>query len=241
MNKCIKCGVELEIEMNFCPLCGQKSSILVNDISQDNLGKDLAIPVNTSYNLNELTQPQKKKLFWELSGIILVSGMVVTFILDLIINKHISWSKYSVAIGMFLLINISLISFLSKKVMILLLGNFITTSLLLLMFDYNNQYLDWVLKLGIPIIFFIYLIVFFLVIAIKKSRQKGINIIAYFLIAIGILCVCIESIISLHLISYIKLYWSLITLTSAGAVSGIILFIHFRMKKATDLKKFFHI
>jgi hypothetical protein len=241
MNKCTKCGVELDVEMNYCPLCGQKSSRINDDDLKENSGKELVVAENSTYNLNELTEPQKKKLFWEMSGIILVSGIVVTFIIDLIINKQISWSKYSITIGLFILINISLISFLSKKPILLLTGSFVTSTLLLLMLDYYTQYLGWGYKLGIPIILFIYLIVFVLIILIRKSKEKGINIIAYFLIAAGILCVAIESIISLHLVNHIKLQWSIITLASVFSVSGIILFIHYRLKKATDLKKFFHI
>jgi hypothetical protein len=241
MNKCKKCGVELDVEMNFCPLCGQKSSLTNYDDHREKSAEVVTISENSSYNLKELTEPQKKMLFWEISGIILISGMFVTSLLDLIINKQISWSRYSITIGLFLLINISLISYMNKRVVLLLAGSFISSSLLLLMFDYFNQYLNWGYKLGIPIIFFIYLIIFLLIVAIKKSKQKGINIIAYFLIATGILCICIESIISIHLINHIKLQWSLITMTSVFTVSGIILFIHFRLKKATDLKKFFHI
>jgi hypothetical protein len=241
MNKCIKCGVELDVEMNFCPLCGQKSTQMDSDNRQVKSGKESVIPEKSSYNLDELTQPQKVKLFWEMSGIILFSGMIVTTIIDIIINKQISWSKYSIAIGLFLLINFTLITYLNKRVVLLLLGSFISSALLMLVFDLYNQFLDWGLKLGIPIIFFIYIILFLLIFGIHKSRQKGINIIAYFLIAAGILCVCIEGIISLHQINQLKLHWSLITLTSLGSVSGIILFIHFRLKKATDLKKFFHI
>jgi hypothetical protein len=240
MNSCNYCGVELDVEMNYCPLCGHKSNTpAIPD--RKTIRKESSETINEPYGFNELTQQQKRKLFWELSTLILVSIVVVTFILDLLINKQITWSKYTITVGLVLLINISMIVFMQKHVFLLLSGCFVSTSLLLIILDKFNQNLGWGLKVGIPIIFFIYLVVYFLIFAIRKSRQKGINIIAYFLIAIGILCLCIEGYISLHTLNYIRLQWSAIVLVSVIPVSAILFFIHYRLKKVTDLKKFFNI
>jgi len=241
MNTCKNCGVELDIEMNYCPLCGQKSSVSNSSGHKETIGNKPTKVENEPYNFNGLTQPQKRKVFWELSGIIIVSGILVSFIIDLIINKQISWSKYVITIGLFFLINISLINFLRKRVIALLFSSFISTSLLLLLLDWYNQNLHWGLKFGIPMIFFCYLTVFFLIVLVQKSRQKGINIIAYFLMAAGILGMCIEGILALHQYDQFKLQWSVILFVSLLSVSAILLFIHYRLKRATDLKSFFHI
>ncbi|MBN1926481.1 MAG: zinc ribbon domain-containing protein [Prolixibacteraceae bacterium] len=241
MNLCKNCGVELDINMNYCPLCGQKSTQSDSLFSDKKPEKKEFKAINEPYNLNELSASQKRKVFWELSAIILASSVVVSFIIDLIISKEINWSKYPITIGIFLFINISLISFIPKKIFILLSGSFISTSLFLIILDLYIHNLGWGFKLGIPIIFFIYLIVFFLTVVVKKSRQKGINLIAYFLIAAGIMGLCIEGILSLHLLNRFELRWSIILLVSLLSASGILLFIHYRLKKATDLKRFFHI
>jgi len=241
MNTCNYCGVELDADMNYCPLCGHKSNMPVVPNRKEALRKGAKASEPEIYDFDELTPLQKGKIFWELSTIILVSGVVVSFIIDLFINKQISWSKYTITIGLVLLANISLIVFVQKHVFLLLFGSFVSTSLLLLLLDLFSQNLGWGLKLGIPIIFFIYILVYFLMITIKKSRKKGINIIAYSLVAAGILCLCVDGIISLHLFDQMRLQWSVIVFVSVLPVSAILLFIHFRLKRVTDLRRFFHI
>ncbi|MCK9310832.1 MAG: DUF6320 domain-containing protein [Bacteroidales bacterium] len=233
MNVCNYCGVELDAEMNYCPLCGHKSNTpVVTGIKETK---------TEAYDFDELTHFQKRKLVWELAAIVLVSGVVASFIIDLFINKQVTWSKYTITIGLVLLINTSLIIFMQKRFFLLLSGCFISTSLLLVLLDLFNLNLDWGLSLGIPIIFFLYLVLCFLSILIRKSRQKGINIIAYSLTAAGILCLCIEGIISLHMYNLLKFQWSVIVLVSVLPVSAILLYIHYRLKRVTNLKKFFHI
>ena len=240
MNVCNYCGVELDAEMNYCPLCGRKSNapVVTGRKGTNKEPKETRAEV---YDFEELTQPQKRKLVWELIALVMVSGVVASFIIDLFINKQITWSKYTITIGLAFLINTSLIIFMQKRFFLLLSGCFISTSLLLVLLDLFNLNLDWGLSLGIPIIFFLYIVLFFLSILIRKSKQKGINIIAYSLIAAGILCLCIEGIISLHRYNLLKFQWSVPVLVSVLPVSAILLYIHYRLKRVTNLKKFFHI
>ncbi|MDD4713519.1 MAG: DUF6320 domain-containing protein [Bacteroidales bacterium] len=240
MNVCNYCGVELDVEMNYCPLCGHESNtpVVTGSKVTNKESKETRTKV---YDFEELTQLQKRKIVWELAAIVLISGVVASFIIDLFINKQVTWSKYTITIGLVLLINTSLIIFMQRRFFLLLSGCFISTSLLLVLLDLFNLNLDWGLSLGIPIIFFLYIVLFFLSILIRKSRQKGINIIAYSLIAAGILCLCIEGIISLHLYNLLKFQWSVIVLVSVIPVSAILLYIHYRLKRVTNLKKFFHI
>lgn len=241
MNICNHCGVELDVEMNYCPLCGRKSNIPkiiepVNKRTADSVKAETG-----SFDYNSLTVFQKQKIFWELSAIIIGSLILVTLFIDLFTNKQISWSKYTITIGVVIYLNITLIVFLQKKLFLLLAGCFISTSLLLLLIDMFNNNLGWGLRLGIPIIFFIFIVLFFLIYFIQKASQKGVNIIAYFLIAIGILGLCVDGIITLHTEEIFRLQWSIYLLLSVLPVSGILIFIHYRLKKITDLKKFFHI
>jgi len=194
-----------------------------------------------TYDFKELTQHQQRELAWELMAVILVSGVLVSVIVDLFINKQLSWSKYPIAIGLACLINISLIIFAQKRLFLLLSGSFISASLLLLSLDLFDRHLGWGIELGIPLIFVTYLAGYFFSILIRKSRQKGLNRIAYFLIAAGMLCLCIEGILSLYTDQLLRLQWSLIVLVSVLPVSGILFYIHYRLKRATNLKKFFHI
>ncbi|HEY5499977.1 MAG TPA: zinc ribbon domain-containing protein [Bacteroidales bacterium] len=241
MNVCNYCGVELDAEMNFCPLCGHKSNAPVVSSRKDSNNKEPKEAETVVYNFEDLTQLQQRKIVWELATFILVSCVVITTIIDLLISKHITWSKYTMTIGLVLLIDISLIIFMQKQLFLLFSGCFVSTSLLLFLLDLYNHNLYTGLKLGIPIIFFICLVVFLLALLIRKIKQKGINIIAYSLVAAGIICMCIEGIITLHLQNQLKFQWSMIVMVAVLPVSAILLYIHYRLKRVTNLKKAFHI
>jgi len=241
MKVCNYCGVELDAEMNFCPLCGHKSNTPVVMSRKDINNKELNVNKMEAYNFEELTKSQQRKVVWELAAFVLVSCVVITLIIDLLVSRQITWSKYTMTIGFILLIDLSLIIFVQKRLFLLFSGCFVSTSLLLFLLDLYNQHIDSGLKLGIPIIFFICLVVFLLALLIRKSKQKGINIIAYSLIASGIICMCIEGIIMLHTQQQLKFLWSMVVMVSVLPVSAILLYIHYRLKRVTNLKKAFHI
>ncbi|MFA5301881.1 MAG: DUF6320 domain-containing protein [Bacteroidales bacterium] len=232
MNVCKKCGVELDVNMNYCPLCGHKTNILSEESGSN---KD------ETYDFQELSNVQKRKVFWDLSLIVLLAGMITSTIIDLIINKNITWSKYTITIGLSLVIHISLVVFLHARIISLLISGYITNSVLIILLDLMNKRLDWALTVGIPLLFSAYLITLLLSLIIKKSKQKGVNIIAYILLGIAVAGMCTEGILSLQMNNTITFHWSLIMLVCMTAISAILLFIHFRLKKVTDLRKFFHI
>lgn len=242
MKTCNYCGVELDVDMNYCPLCGHKCNtpVVVNDKEriprkvQEGVAGDV-------YDFDELTKPQKQKLVWEISSIVLLSGMVVTSVIDVLFNGGITWSRYSVAAGLFLFAVVSLLVFASNRPFWMALGFFVSTSLLLLLIDVFNHEFTWGLQLGIPLALFVSMVGYVLIVVIAKSKQKGINIIAYSLVAAGIMCLFIEGVVSWYITHGLVLRWSLIVLICVLPVSGIMAYIHFRLKRVTNLRKFFNI
>jgi hypothetical protein len=241
MNYCNNCGVELEEQTISCPLCGKHTTDEIPEDKEYIQFQKTRQSERLLYDFKELTPIQRRRLFWQLSGMILISGMIVTFIIDLITNKGITWSKYSLSACLALFLIITMIVFLKRKIIVSLTGSFITTSILMVLFDMFNKNIGWGTKLGIPLVFSFYLVVFVLISLVSRSKQRGINLIAYFLIASGILSLCIEGIISLQINNRLNFQWSVIALVSVLPVSAILLFIHYRLRKGTDLKRFFHI
>jgi len=240
MKVCNYCGVELDVEMNYCPLCGHKSNSKVVQGGKD-IYKGLQNVRMTDFNFDELTQRQKRKLVWELATFVLLLTSVVTLIIDLLTSKHITWSKYTMTVGLSLLIDVTFIILLEKRMLLIFVGCFISTSLLLFLLDIYTRNIDNGLTIGVPILFFIFIVLFLLAILIQQTKQKGINIIGYSLVAAGIICMCIEGIITLHILRHLQLHWSLFVVVSVIPVSAILLYIQHRLKRATDLKKIFHI
>jgi len=241
MKTCNYCGVELENNVNFCPLCGEpvmdkdaEKTEYINVRKRQQEEKLL-----TPYQ--KLTIPQKLKIFWQVSGIIFISGILVTLFIDFIANNGITWSKYPIAVCVILFINSTLITFLHKRVALFLIGSFISASGLLLLLDVFDKTSGWSFKLGVPILLTAYIIVIILVKLIKRAERKSLNVIAYSLISAGLLSICTEGIINLYAKNQLHFEWSFIVMASVIVISSILLYIYYRLKKGIDLKRFFHI
>jgi len=241
MNTCPNCNVELDDEMKTCPLCNYSIAMGQPDTDemknhQLNNEKNNFIP-----GYEKLTMMQKRKLFWELSGIILFSGIMVTLIIDLVTSKSITWSKYTITVCLVLFANSTLLTFWRHRLLVLIGGSFVFTSLLLLLLDLYSFKIGWGIKLGVPILLSFYLLVFVLTLLVRSAKRKGLNILAYFFIAIGIFSFCIEGLISQYFINRLQFTWSLIILVSMVPIAGILFFIHYRLNRGIELKRFFHI
>jgi hypothetical protein len=238
MNICKNCGVELEEHVQQCPLCGL--SINESTIKSDQQRTNL-IDEKLYSEYESLTSEQRRKLFWELSGIILFSGIVVTLIIDLITSRSVSWSKYCITVCLVLFVNTTLISFWRQRTVLVFAGSFVSTSVFLIVLDLFTQNIGWGIKLGIPLLFSFYLITVVLTCMIKYSRYPGLNVIANFLLAIGIFTICIEGIISFYMHNHVTLHWSLIVMVCMIPMASVLFFIQYKLKKGIDLKRFFHI
>lgn len=239
MIYCQNCGVELEENVNFCSLCGEPVSIK-NKAESDYL---MFVPTKrkTLTNYQKLTPFQKRKIFWEIAGMILFSGILTTTTINLVGSHEITWSKYVITIGLVLFINITLVSFLFRKIFLLFFLSFLTSAAFISLLDIYSGNTGWVTKLGIPLLFTAYFIVLAFIVLVRKIKQKGLNLIAYSILASGLLCICINGVISIYTVKHFELDWSLIVMVASVFVSSLLLYLHGRLKKVTDLKRFFHL
>lgn len=227
--------------MKACPLCNFAE--FDNPPKPDQL---ISIPgpqqkSTTISEFEKLSPVQKRKLFWELSGIALISVIIVALMIDLLSTKGISWSRYPVTACLVLFVNSTLFSFLRHRLLYLLCGSFLSTSVLLVLFDLYNNAIGWGTHLGVPILFSFYLIVFCIAVLFKYSRQKGFNMVAWLFLSAGVLTLCIDGILSDYFKDRITFHWSLIIMVCIIPVSGILFYIHYRLKKGIELRQFFHI
>ncbi|HYW94949.1 MAG TPA: DUF6320 domain-containing protein [Bacteroidales bacterium] len=241
MIKCPNCGVELDDNVNFCSLCGEP--LLAKN--EDNLAylkkRKSEQDDKMMSDYQRLTGFQKRKIAWQISWIILLTGMVISLIIDLADNQRISWSIYPLTVSVVIFINITVILRLYRKLVLLLFLSFLSTASLLIALDIFAGRTGWGMRLGIPLLLAAYLTVYLLIFAIRKSRQKGLNIIAYIIMAAGVMSVCTDGIISVYKGGALNFGWGLIVLASTVGISVLLFYIQFRLKKVTDLKRFFHI
>jgi hypothetical protein len=240
MKTCPQCGVELDEQMSVCPLC--KSSLDHPPSALEDSSTPDDQPARKFYtDYFRLTFQQKRKLFWELSGIILISGILVTLIIDFVTTKSITWSRYTVTVFLVLFVNITLLSFWRHRLLFMLGGSFISTSALLVLLDMYNNRIGWGTQLGVPLLLAFYIIVFLLTLLTRSTEHKGFNILGYSFLATGVMSMCIEVILSRYFMHEIRLGWSLIVFACMVPIAAILFFFHYRLNRGMDLRRFFHI
>ena len=238
---CNNCGVELEPDMDVCPLCE-------TPIKKEAPVKEGAKAANktpgrkkaTQFEKRDMSRPQRKAV-WELVSIVLILLIVATGLINFIINKEISWSEYPVAVCLIIFSYVTSFAFLNKSRVVQLLCAFVTASLFILGLDIFTSGTSWALRLGIPLLFFSNIIFIGLLSVFRISRQRGINLIAYSFLAAALLCVGVEAVTDMYIFNHIRMAWSLIVSACVIPVAAVLLFMHYRMKKGRDLNKTFHI
>ena len=241
MTICKNCGVELEPDMDVCPLCETP----VNQKSPVKEGARAAINkpggnTATHFEKRNMSSPQRKAV-WELVSIILILLMVATSLINFIINKEISWSEYPVAVCLIIFSYVTSFAFLNKSRVVQLLCALVTASLFILGLDVFTGGTSWALRLGIPLLFFSNIIFIGLLSVFRISRQRGINLIAFSFLAAALLCIGVEVVTDLYIFNHIRMAWSLIVSACVIPVAAVLLFMHYRMKRGRDLNKTFHI
>ncbi|MCK9300945.1 MAG: DUF6320 domain-containing protein [Bacteroidales bacterium] len=237
---CPFCGVELQDNANYCSLCGEPVSKDIQ-IKPDHLSLESRREREQTKYKN-LSRWQQRKIFLEIAALILCSGVLITTTINLLHDRALTWSVIVMAAALVLFINFSLILFYYRKRTRIFLLSYLSSVAFILLIHYSSGHSHPIIQWSIPIVFLAaYLIVFGLIALIRKMKQKGLNLIAFSIIAGGLLCLCIEAGISLYTFNRIDLNWSLIALTAAIFISALLFYLHGRLKKLSDLKRFFHI
>jgi hypothetical protein len=232
---CKNCGVELEPDMQYCPLCQEPIGEEPNN-TRSGRGSGEIIAKDS----RKMTQPQRK-ITWEIASIIILLIIMVTSLLNFIINRQISWASYPIALCLVLFSYVSVFAFIHRNREIQIGYVFIMSSLLLLLFDFMSQGLSWSIWLAIPLLFLFNSLLITMMLVFRYTKRRGINLIAFSFLAAALLSLGTEALLDLYLFGSIHLVWSLIVLGCVLPIVTVLLFMHFRLKIGNDLNKTFHI
>lgn len=233
---CQNCGVELEDNILICPLCGET----VSENQSAKIQNTDSVLIQSPFEQTKKSKPQKK-FTWEIVSIILLSGTAANFIVDFFINNGITWSEYTVAIGLTIFSYVSLFAFWEQPTIVEIIGGFAVSSFFLTLLDALTSGIDWSIRLAIPLLFAANLIVIILIAVIRRSKIKGINLIAYAFIAASLLCICVDAVLASFETQSVKLRWSIIVSACVLPVVVVLFFVHYKVKKGRNLKRTFHI
>lgn len=232
MTICVNCGVELDDGLLICPLCGKNPLEHTVD------------PVHSFNYPVEIANLQRKEIrrsLWELSAVITFSAVAVCTIVDLVIEKKLTWSLFADAtiIGMWLIGTLFLHAY--KRPLIIMPGLVITVLADLYLIDLITGGRSWFFDAGLPLVIAAIATTLAIIILYRIANLKGLNILAAALVVFSGTCILTEMILDEYLNGSVDLRWSLIVSISVFPVAALLLFYHYRLKKGNYLDRFLHI
>ena len=235
MAYCNKCGVEVESHKTHCPLCG--SPIQETDEPIEFTKKYPDEPA-LEPSKQVRTAKQRRKLTWEIASVTLLIPLLITLFTDLIVNKTVSWSLYTIASLIFAWLMISMPLLFPNRLTVMLIGEALPLFIFLLVIDLiDNGQIDWYLRVGLPIVALVETIIIAVIILSVSVKNKGLNIASFILFGIGVICLGVDFIVSTFLEQRFTVGWSLYVLASTLVIGGFLLYLHFRIIRGEDLKR----
>jgi hypothetical protein len=229
---CKECGVELDDKMEECPLCRMHVS--------SRQGADYVIGPADDQQTTKEKRHVLGQVLWQITSVLLISGIASTLIINLSIKGTVSWSVYPMCICLILLSYAALMSLWKTHSVLRILAAWTLSTIFLLILDYFLDS-DWPTALAFPILCALNIGVLVVMILSRSRRKKGLNYLALIFLIIALFCLVIDGIITLYLGGRIYLSWSIIVAACLVPVTGTILYMYFKMKNNVELEKIFHI
>jgi hypothetical protein len=230
MKICNNCGVELDDNMEVCPLCNENEEIRTK-------GRTVIYPSDAL----DLARKDSRKYAWELSGVVTLSGITISLMVDLFFERGLNWSLYSVTALLYVWSAITIFFFAVKKSFILLPGLLLATLGTLILLDMFDKPIRWFVPIALPITLTFFVLIAVVMAIVKIARYKGFNILAVIMLALCLLCLTSELFIDLAAYGSIDIKWSAIATAAFLPVSMVLLFMHYRLKRGRRLDSFFHV
>lgn len=187
---CVKCGVELEENIERCPLCKTEVAYFEEGTPLPYEGEYPFININ----LYELKMKKVKKAIFLSFFTISIISILEVFFQNIIVYGEIRWAYYVIFSILFfdLLLFILLNSHTFRQNLFFLMAGL--TSFLLLL-DYGDNVMSWSLKRGIPVAAAFCFTGFIFSFVWDKHKEDKIKIMNFFLFFVGVFLLLLEFII----------------------------------------------
>lgn len=238
MAYCPKCGVEVEAKRKTCPLC----STPIPDVGQNEQEESLLeAPKEEAPLLKpKLSGSKKRRLTLEILSIFLLSPIMLVMVIDLVINKRLTWSVYPMLSLLFTYVTSALFLLFYRKWIIIGLGIYLLGNGFLYLLERTLDMGKWYLSIGLPALTLFSLVLFGIIQTTIWTKRKGFNIAAYVILGMATYTLGIDFLLGFKGILIDYPTWGLFVFLSTLPVAGFFIFVHYRLEKAIDLKKYFH-
>ena len=227
MAICKNCGVDLGEGNERCPLC---------DLS-DSHEKRVGSPAD----LFRLSRIENTRNLYEITMLLLVSGVIITLAIDAVFGKGMDWSLLTITCLGYLILMLSGIFLLRQRPYPIVTVATVATMVFLWLIDRQTGNHGWSGTLATPITASAGILTAGVMFFNSFSRYRGLNLLATILIAISIFVLITEYLADRLLYDTFKPQWSVVTAASLVIIAGIFIFIHYRLKRGRSLGRLFHV
>ncbi|NMC67472.1 MAG: hypothetical protein GYA61_04505 [Spirochaetales bacterium] len=264
MPYCYNCGVKLDDLADTCPLCGAKIPIKkdsINKLGKEKLDENNIIKEDERFNDKEIvnlknnknisdflypayessSEKQRITSILEIISVSFIISILSIVLINFILEGKITWSKIPAFSIFFAWLIIASILVFNRKIFFSLLFIFLSIFGYLVSLDSLNKKIDWSINYALPILAFcvaVFTILFFIS---KKTKLKGLNLFAYYLLGGCLICFEIDIIININTMGHIFISWSKYVSFAVVPISLFLLYIHHRFATKLPGKRTFRI
>jgi hypothetical protein len=227
MAICNNCGVDLGEGNETCPLC----------IPSDHGASRIASPAD----LFRLSRIVKIRTIYEITMLLLVSGVIVTIAIDFVFVRGMGWSLLTTTCIGYLISMVSCIYFFRGKPYPMIGTTLAATILFLWLIDLLTGNHGWFRTIAAPLVISGALLTMVVIFLNSLSKYRGLNLLSTILIAMSVHAVIIEYLTDKVMTSVFNPQWSVVTAASLTIIAMIFLFVHYRLKRGHSLGRLFHV
>ena len=233
MSYCVNCGVELDGALEECPLC---NTPVINPREISKQKKPSPFPEEKG-----TVETIRRKDLGILTTSILGATAVACGLLNLLVFTGVAWSL--AVIGACLLVWVMMVPLVidsHQPIYLSLLLDGVAVGLYLFMLSFLTKDQDWLWGLGIPIVILTTVIAELLTVCIRNLPNSFLTNALYVVNAVGLLCLGLEILIDLYVLSYIALSWSAVVLTVSVCVDAMLVTVLSRRRLRNEVRRRLH-
>jgi hypothetical protein len=246
MPYCPDCGVEIG-DAPQCPLCGAKNPRAATGPDTEKSCADAGSEKSSELRFmpegaeEEFSGPEKLTIAWEVLSVAFCIAILVLGAVNFFESRQFSWSLYPIVSILLVWVEATSFLVLRKMPVFRVLLSLLAPPVFLMVLGFISKSPRWALSLAVPIAVLAESLAGGVFLAITKSKQKGLNLIAYVLVAIAIFCIGLEVFIDLFSRGAVVFDWAPVCAIALLPIAAFLLYLHYRVIKRTNLRRLFHL
>jgi hypothetical protein len=236
MPYCSQCGVEVDKDVEKCPLCQTPIQKL---LSNEPRAPYPPLPAGAP-PVPPLSVGEKMAISRTVSTIGILIPLLFITAIDYFINRRISWSSYIIAslVGAWGITLVSLFSWKRPYILSSIIHLDILIFLYIVGIISGNR--TWFLPVALPITLSSCLLVNGAIWFIRRMKKKGANVAAVIILVISLCCASVDLVLERYIVGVNSLGWSLIVFSVLIPTSLLLFYVQSPRFSHSWLKRFLH-